>query len=113
MHNLFFCDEPGCVQIFEDQEEYELHCLRGIHGDQELQQNASEQDKIRNNYASLMKISLQISSIMNVSQGQLHGSKHGYSMCRVPCNRIHEKRKMGATSEKQVLIFRRSEKDIV
>ena len=70
MHNLFFCDEPCCVQIFEDQEEYELHCLRGIHGDQELQQNALEQDKIRNNYASLMKISLQISFIMNVSQGQ-------------------------------------------
>ena len=22
LHNLFFCDEPGCAQIFEDQEEY-------------------------------------------------------------------------------------------
>ena len=22
LHNLFFCDEPGCAQIFEDQKEY-------------------------------------------------------------------------------------------
>ena len=41
LHNSFFCDEPDCDQIFEDQEEYELYCLRGIHDDQELKQNAS------------------------------------------------------------------------
>ena len=30
-HNLLFCDETGHAQIFQDQKEYELHCLRGIH----------------------------------------------------------------------------------
>ena len=25
--HLFFCDEAGCAQIFEDREEYEIHCL--------------------------------------------------------------------------------------
>ena len=71
LHNSFFCNEPDCDQIVEDQEEYELYCLRGIHDDQELQQNASvkKQYQIKNSYASLMRISSPISSIMNVNQG--------------------------------------------
>ena len=36
MNSSSSCDEPGRAQIFEDQEEYELHCMRGIHEDQEL-----------------------------------------------------------------------------
>ena len=48
--------------------------MRGIH-DQELQQNASVQDKIKNKYISLMKILSPISSIMNVNQGSSYMDK--------------------------------------
>lgn len=34
-------------------------------------------------------------------------------MCRVSCNGTHEQRRKGVSSEKQLPIFRKSEKDIV
>ena len=83
LYNLFFCDEPGCAQIFEDREEYELHCLRGIHDDQELQQNASVQDEIKKSYVFLMKISSPISSIMNVNQGRSYMDKSMDIACAI------------------------------
>ena len=49
--------------------------MRDIQDDQELQQNASEQDKIKNSYVSLMKISTPISSIMSVSLGSSYVEK--------------------------------------
>ena len=49
--------------------------MRGIHDAQELQQNVSVQDKIKNSYVSLMKISPPISSIMNVNQGSSYMNK--------------------------------------
>ena len=49
--------------------------MRGIHDDQELQQNASVQDKIKNKYVSLTKILSSISSIMNVNQGSSYMDK--------------------------------------
>ena len=75
MHNLFFYDKSGCAQIFKDQGEYELHCFRGVQDNQELQQNVSMQDKIKNSNVSLMKISAPISSIMNVSLGSSYVEK--------------------------------------
>ena len=57
LRNLFFCQEDGCSRIFENQEEYEAHCLRGDHDGLKDRQNVSSMDQVKKSYISMMKIS--------------------------------------------------------
>ena len=72
------------------------------------------QDKIKNSYVSLMKISAPIFSIMNVSLGSSYVDKTMDMACaEYPLMEYLNKKKTGATSKEKLPIFRRSEKDIV
>ena len=114
LHIYSFVDEPGCAQIFEDQEKYELHCLRGIHDDQELQPNALVQDKIKNSYVSLIKISSPISTIMNVNQGSIYMDKRvGMTCAQYPVMEYMNKEGWALPVIRKVIVWvihKRSEK---